>query len=233
MNRFRPCVTGRRLRGEREGSEVTVMPKPDVKPTFFATAAALRAWLAKNHDRRTELFIGFYKKSSGKGGITYAEAVDEALCFGWIDGVLYRIDELSHMQRYSPRKANSYWSNVNIAKAKALLAAKRMMPAGIAAFERRDEKRTARYSFEAATPAFDSASEKKLRSNRKAWAYFSNRPPGYRRTATFWVMSAKQQATRDRRLAILIERSASRSPIPPLTPTALPNKGNGSVGKRR
>src|SRR5688572_7844126 len=104
------------------------MARPDVKPTFFATPARLRAWLAKNHDRSTELYIGFYKKSSGKGGITYAEAVDEALCFGWIDGVLYRIDDVSHMQRFTPRKPNSYWSNVNIAKANALLAAKRMMP---------------------------------------------------------------------------------------------------------
>lgn len=194
------------------------MAKPDVKPTFFATPAKLRAWLAKNHDSKTEIYVGFYKKNSGKGGITYAEALDEVLCFGWIDGVLYRIDDVSHMQRYTPRTQKSYWSNVNIAKAKALQAAGRMMPAGLAAFERRDEARAARHSSEAKTAKFDAAFQKKFQANRKAWEYFSNKPPGYRRTATFWVMSAKQQATRDRRLAALIRYSAAGSPIPMLTP---------------
>ena len=200
------------------------MPRPDVKPVFFTTAAKLRAWLTKHHATSTELFIGFYKKSSGKRGITYADAVDEALCFGWIDGVLYRIDDTSHMQRYTPRKPNSYWSNVNIAKARALQASGRMTPAGLAAFERRDEKRTAKYSFEAAEAKLDAAAERKFRSNRKAWEYFSARPPGYRRTAAFWVMSAKQQSTRDRRLAALIAASAEGRPVPPLAPAAADRK---------
>ena len=203
------------------------MPRPDVKPVFFATAAKLRSWLTKHHKTRTELYIGFYKKNSGKRGITYAEAVDEALCFGWIDGVLYRIDDVSHMQRWTPRKPNSYWSNVNIAKAKALQAVGRMTPAGLAAFERRDEKRTAKYSFEAAEAKLDAAALKKFRANRKAWEYFSARPPGYRRTATFWVMSARQQSTRDRRLDALIAASDEGRPVPPLAPTRETKRGRG------
>ena len=203
------------------------MPRPDVKPVFFATAAKLHSWLTKHHATRTELYIGFYKKNSGKRGITYAEAVDEALCFGWIDGVLYRIDDVSHMQRWTPRKPNSYWSNVNIAKAKALQAVGRMTPAGLAAFERRDEKRTAKYSFEAAEAKLDAAALKKFRANRKAWEYFSARPPGYRRTATFWVMSARQQSTRDRRLDALIAASDEGRPVPPLAPTRETKRGRG------
>ncbi len=196
------------------------MPMRKVTPTHFATPAAFRKWLARNHDKTTEIFVGFYRKASGKGGLTYAEALDEALCYGWIDGVRLRVDDEVYAQRFSPRTATSYWSAVNIEKAKSLQAAGRMMPPGLAAFERRDETRAARYSFEARTAAFDARSLKTFRSNRKAWAYFSARPPGYRRLTTFWVMSAKQQATRDRRLAMLIEHSAQEQPIPPLAPAA-------------
>jgi len=194
------------------------MPKRTVDPIFFPTPEKFRAWLAKNHDKAREVFLGFYRKNSGKGGITYLEALDEALCFGWIDGVRRKLDEHSYTNRFSPRKAGSYWSEINIAKAKALQAAGRMMPPGLAAFERRDESRAARYSFEAKTAEFDAAALKKFRANRTAWAYFSGKPPGYRRTLTFWVMSAKQQATRDRRLAALIEYSAEGRPIPLMAP---------------
>jgi uncharacterized protein YdeI (YjbR/CyaY-like superfamily) len=193
---------------------------PKVKPTFFATPARFRTWLARNHDKATELYVGFYRKDSGKGGITYAEALDEALCFGWIDGVRRKIDHESYTNRFSPRKSRSYWSDVNIAKAKALQAAGRMMPPGLAAFERRDEARAARYSFEAKNAAFDAPSLKTFRSNRTAWAYFSARAPGYRRLMTFWVMSARQQATRDRRLATLIAWSAKERPVPLLVPAS-------------
>jgi uncharacterized protein YdeI (YjbR/CyaY-like superfamily) len=191
-----------------------------VNPTFFATQARFRTWLARNHDKATELFVGFYRKDSGKGGLTYAEALEEALCFGWIDGVRLPIDHESYTNRFSPRKTNSYWSAVNIARAKALQAAGRIMPPGLAAFERRDEERAARYSFEAKNAAFDAPSLKKFRSNRKAWAYFSAKAPGYRRITTFWVMSAKQQATRDRRLATLIAWSAQERPMPLLGPAS-------------
>lgn len=194
------------------------MPMRKVTPTFFATPATFRKWLARNHDKATEVFVGFYRKVSGKGGLTYVEALDEALCYGWIDGVRQRIDHEVYAQRFSPRTSTSYWSAVNIAKAKALHAAGRMMPPGLAAFERRDETRAARYSFEARTAAFDAPSLKTFRSNRKAWAYFSARPPGYRRITTFWVMSAKQQTTRDKRLTTLIDYSAQEQPIPLLTP---------------
>lgn len=194
------------------------MARRKVIPTFFRTSAAFRKWLARNHDRASEIFVGFYRKDSGKGGLTYVEALDEALCYGWIDGVRMRVDHESYAQRFSPRTSSSYWSAVNIEKAKALHAAGRMMPAGLAAFERRDETRAARYSFEAGTPAFDAAALKTFRSNRKAWAYFSASPPGYRRLMTFWVMSAKRQETRDRRLATLIACSAREQRIPLLKP---------------
>lgn len=196
------------------------MPMRKVKPTFFATPARFRAWLARNHDKATELYVGFYRKDSGKGGITYAEALDEALCYGWIDGVRHSIDHESYSNRFSPRKPTSYWSAVNIGKAKALQAAGRMMPPGLAAFERRDEARASRYSFEAKNAAFDAPSLKTFRSNRKAWTYFSARAPGYRRLMTFWVMSAKQQATRDRRLATLIEWSAQQRQVPLVAPAS-------------
>jgi uncharacterized protein YdeI (YjbR/CyaY-like superfamily) len=194
------------------------MTKRTADPIFFPTPEKFRAWLVKNHDKAKEIFLGFYRKGSGKRGITYVEALDEALCFGWIDGVRRKIDEDSYTNRFSPRRTGSYWSEINIAKAKALKAAGRMMPPGLAAFARRDESRAARYSFEAKTAEFNAAAMKKFRANRKAWAYFSGKPPGYRRLMTFWVMSAKQQATRDRRLAALIEHSAEGRPIPLLTP---------------
>lgn len=194
------------------------MPTPAPRPRFFSSPARLRAWFERNHDKVRELWIGYYKKASGKGGVTYPQALDEALCYGWIDGVARSIDETTYCQRFTPRTARSYWSNVNIAKAKALLAAGRMMPAGLTAFERRDEKAAARYSFEAANPAFDTAREQRFRRNRKAWTYFSARPPGYRRTMTFWVMSAKRDTTRDQRLATLIEYSARQEPIPLMAP---------------
>lgn len=207
-------VPGPLAPGSGRGRTYQPMARPDVKPRFFRSAAEFRAWLERNHDRASELYVGFYKKASGKAGITYAQAVDEALCFGWIDGVLHRIDDERHMQRFSPRTAKSYWSQVNTAKALALIKAGRMAAPGLAAFERRDSAKTKRYSFEAANAALDNELERKFKANRRAWQYFSARPPGYRRTASFWVMSAKQQATRERRLATLIECSDAGKPIP-------------------
>jgi len=176
---------------------------------FFKDAAGFRKWLDEHHGSRAELWVGFYKKTSMKEGISYKEAVDEALCFGWIDGVKKRVDEDGYTHRFTPRTAKSYWSAVNTARAKELLAAGRMHPFGRAVFEKRDTSRTARYSFERAAPSFTSQQVKEFEANPRAWAFFSAQPPSYRRLMTFWVVSAKREETRARRLAALIEDSAA------------------------
>jgi uncharacterized protein YdeI (YjbR/CyaY-like superfamily) len=178
-----------------------------MKPRFFRTQAALREWFEKNHDKLSEQWIGFYNKESGKGGITYKEALDEALCFGWIDGVRRNIDEVSYEQRFTPRKPKSYWSDININHVKRLQEAGKMTPAGLAAFESRDEAAAKRYSFEQKNVAFTEELEKTFRKNKKAWAFFEKQPPGYRRIATWFVMSAKREETRAKRLERVIEVS--------------------------
>jgi uncharacterized protein YdeI (YjbR/CyaY-like superfamily) len=187
-----------------------------ISPRFFRTPAAWRAWLAKNHDRVELLWVGFHKKGSGRAGIALPEAVEEAICFGWIDGQMSPLDAHSYAVRFTPRKARSYWSKVNTRRANALIAAGRMAPAGLAAFERRDAAATEKYSFEREQAALDPAFEKRFRANRRAWAHWQERPPGYRRTATFWVMSARKAETREKRLATLIACSAEGRPIPAL-----------------
>jgi len=179
------------------------------KPLFFATATAFRRWLEKNHGKASELWIGFYKVHSGKKGLTYAEAVDEALCFGWIDGLVKRFDDAAFMQRFTLRKAKSTWSEINIRKVEALKKAGRIAPPGLAAFNQRDPARIGLYSFENRNPVFDAAAGTLFRAQKKAWAFFEAQPPGYRRTATHWVMSAKRKETRERRLGRLIADSAS------------------------
>jgi uncharacterized protein YdeI (YjbR/CyaY-like superfamily) len=178
-------------------------------PRYFRSAAEFRAWLKRHHATDREVYVGFYKKASGRKGITSSEALDEALCFGWIDGVRHDVDEERYANRFSPRTPNSDWSTVNIARAKALIEAGRMQPAGVAAFERRDEKRTRMYSFEQANPTLSRADAATFRKNRAAWSFWQAQPPGYRKTATWWVVSAKRDETRQRRLATLIEQSAS------------------------
>ena len=186
-------------------------------PRFFPTAADFRAWLHANHDRMTELVVGFHRKGSGKPSITWPESVDEALCYGWIDGVRRSLDEHSYTIRFTPRKPSSIWSNVNIAKAEALLAAGKMMPAGVAAWQRRDPARSGIYSFEREQPAaFDASMECRFKSNRAAWKYFGAQPAGYRRVATHYVVSAKRPETREKRLATLIECSARGERLPQL-----------------
>jgi uncharacterized protein YdeI (YjbR/CyaY-like superfamily) len=189
-----------------------------VKPRFFATPQAFRSWLEKNHDAAIELWIGFYKVHSGKKAMTYAEAVDEALCYGWIDGLVKRYDDAAFMQRFTPRKAKSTWSEINIRKVAALEAARRMAAPGLAAFRARDPARTGLYSFENRNPVFDAAAAKAFRSKKKAWAFFEAQPPGYRRTATHWVMSAKLDETRKRRLGVLISDSAAGRRLAMLAP---------------
>jgi uncharacterized protein YdeI (YjbR/CyaY-like superfamily) len=179
------------------------------KPKFFATPAAFRRWLEANHASKTELWVGLWKKDSGKTGLTYEEAVDEALCYGWIDGLARSHDERAYKQRFTPRKRTSVWSAINLAKVARLKAAGRMAPPGLEAFEKRDPNRAGLYSFENRDVKLSPAFEKRFRASRKAWSFFAAQPPGYRRLMAFWVMSAKREETRTRRLAQLIARSAA------------------------
>ena len=181
----------------------------EAKPKFFASQAAFRKWLEGNHATKTELWVGFWKKGSGKAGMTYEQAVDEALCHGWIDGLVKSHDERSYRQRFTPRKATSIWSAINIAKVERLKAAGLMARPGLEAYAKRDPGRTGVYSFENRDVKFSAEVERVFRASRKAWAFFGKQPPGYRRLMTFWVMSAKREETRKRRLEQLIERSAA------------------------
>jgi len=178
-------------------------------PKFFATLGKFRAWLTAHHATETELWVGFYKKASGRGGITYNEALDEALCFGWIDGVRKRLDDDACVQRFTPRRTGSYWSAVNVRRANGLIRDKRMAPPGRRAFERRDASAAGKYSFERAAAGFTPAQVRHFRSDRSAWEFFQSQPPGYRRIATFWVVSAKKDETRARRLETLMKDSAA------------------------
>ncbi len=183
-------------------------------PRFFATPADFRGWLREHHERATELIVGFHKKGSGRPSITWPESVDEALCYGWIDGIRRSLDADSYSIRFTPRKPTSIWSNVNVAKVQALLKAGRMMPAGIAAWERRDPVKSGIYAFERVTAAFDETATRRFQRNRAAWHYFQAQPPGYRRLATHYVVSAKRADTRARRLEAVIECSARGERLP-------------------
>ena len=189
------------------------------RPTRFRSPAAFRAWLAKHQDGRAELIVRCYKVHAREKGITYKQALDEALCFGWIDGVRRSLDVDSFSVRFAPRKPRSIWSRVNIARARELEAEGRMTPRGMAAFRAREEARSGLYSFESPPIALSSPYERKLRANRRAWEYFQEQAPWYRRTCTYWVMSAKREETRVRRLELLIDCSARNTPIPALART--------------
>jgi uncharacterized protein YdeI (YjbR/CyaY-like superfamily) len=186
------------------------------EPTFFESQEQFRQWLAENHDSASEVYIGMYRKSSRNVGITYNEALNEALCFGWIDGVRRTVDDESFAQRFTPRRKGSNWSAVNIRRFHELKSFGRVHPAGQAAFDAYDGPPSG-YSFaEQGAISFPDEFEAKLRANAGAWAYWESRPPRYRRMATFWVMSAKQEATRRRRLESLIADSAAGKSIGPL-----------------
>ena len=178
-----------------------------MKPRFFKSQSEFRKWLETNHAKESELLIGFYKKGSGKASITYPEAVDEALCFGWIDGVRRRINDDAYVQRFSPRRAKSIWSNVNVRHVERLKKEGRMAPAGLKAYELKDPKRTGIYSFENRPRDLSPAYAKLFRSNKKAWEFFEKQPPGYKRLMIYRIMEGKQEETRQRRLAQLIESS--------------------------
>jgi len=190
-----------------------------MEPTFFATPAEFRAWLEEHHETETELLVGFYKKTSGKPSITWPESVDQALCFGWIDGVRRSLGEEAYTIRFTPRKPRSNWSAVNVQRMRELIDEGLVHPAGMAAFERRSDDRTAIYAYEQRKNAqLPPEYERRLRADAAASEFFDAQPPWYRRTATHWVISAKREATRERRLAQLIEDSASGRRIGPLTP---------------
>lgn len=185
-------------------------------PRFFKTRAAFTRWLAKNHDRATELWVGFHKKASGKPSLTWPESVDAALSFGWIDGVRKSLDDQSYMIRFSPRREGSIWSAVNIRSARRLVESGEMQPSGLKAFERRREDRSRVYSFEQGKVSLGRDQERRLRANAKAWTYWNAQPPSYRRTVTHWVMSAKREETRERRLDALIEDSEAGRWVKPM-----------------
>jgi uncharacterized protein YdeI (YjbR/CyaY-like superfamily) len=188
------------------------------EPVFFATPADFRVWLEANHDSAAELIVGFYKKASGKPSLTWPEAVDQALCFGWIDGVRRGHGEDAYTNRFTPRRRGSTWSAKNIARVGELIEAGEMTPAGLAAFEARTAARSAIYSYEQerAAAVLDAEQEREFRAQPAAWEWFQARPPGYRRSAIHWVVSAKRPETRARRLATLIEDSAAGRAIGPL-----------------
>src|SRR5258705_10791454 len=183
-------------------------------PRFFRTSAAFRIWLDANHARASELLVGFYRKDSGRASITWPESVDEALCYGWIDGGRRSIDEHSYSIRFTPRKPKSIWSNVNIAKVETLTRDGRMMPAGLAAYALGDPARSGIYAFEKEAAVFDAEAERAFRNSKSGWAFFEEQPAGYRRLATHYVVSAKRPETRAKRLAALIMHSARGERIP-------------------
>jgi uncharacterized protein YdeI (YjbR/CyaY-like superfamily) len=192
--------------------------KPQPEPIFFESPEAFYAWLEENHDTATEVYVGYWKKHTGKPSLTWSQAVDQALCFGWIDTRVNRIDEDSHMQRFTPRKPGSNWSKVNVEKMKKLTEAGRVKPAGLAAFERRREDRTGVYSFERKEAArLEPEQEERFRANDAAWEFFQSQAPWYKRTAIHLVTSAKKSETRERRLNQLIEDSAAGRRLNQLT----------------
>ncbi len=189
-----------------------------MKPAFFESTSALRAWFEKHHNRLEEQWIGFHKRGSGKPSITWPESVGVALCFGWIDGVRKSIDEDCYAIRFTPRKTGSIWSAVNIKRAQELAEMGLMHPAGMAAFKKRDNATSAIYAYEQRKAAtLDDVQEQEFRANKKAWDFFQAQAPWYRRTATYWVISAKREETKRKRLAMLISDSEQGRTIGQLT----------------
>jgi len=184
---------------------------------FFKSADEFRKWLGKNHGRAPALWVGFYKKDSGRGGIAYAEAVDEALCFGWIDGIRKGIDGSSYVSRFTPRKSRSIWSTINTKRAGELRELGRMLPAGLKAFAARDPERSGIYAFENQPRKLEPDCERKFKANKKAWEFFQMQAPWYRRTAGWWVLSAKREETKWRRLERLIGDSERGARLAHLT----------------
>jgi uncharacterized protein YdeI (YjbR/CyaY-like superfamily) len=179
-----------------------------LKRKFFRTAADFRTWLQRNHATATELWVGFYKKDSGKPSITWPESVDQALCFGWIDGIRKRIDEISYEIRFTPRRDGSIWSAINIRRAEELVRQKQMRAAGLSAFAARIENKSGVYSYEQRSPELILPYATLLKKNKAAWSFFEKQPPSYRKMINWWIVSAKKEETRMTRLEKLINESA-------------------------
>jgi uncharacterized protein YdeI (YjbR/CyaY-like superfamily) len=188
--------------------------EPGSEPRAFRGPSALRAWFHRNHLEAHELWIRFYKLDSGKPSVTYPEALDEALCFGWIDGIRKRADGESYIQRFTPRKKSSYWSTINIRKAEALITSGRMRRAGLDAFQMRDASAERRYSFENRPRDLPVDALAALRRDKKAWAFWQGQASSYRQAVAWWIVSAKRADTRTRRIARLVEHSRKGDRIP-------------------
>lgn len=183
---------------------------------FFASANEFGNWLEHNHQKSNEQWIGYYKVKSGLASMTWSESVDQALCYGWIDGLRKTIDDVSYKIRFTPRKPKSHWSAVNLDKMEVLLAEGLVKPAGVAIYEARDKANARNASYEKRNVKLDKEYEKVVRENDLAWTHFKNLAPSIKRATIWWVMSAKQEATRQKRLGILIENSERGEKIPPL-----------------
>lgn len=185
-------------------------------PTYFATQQDFRNWLERNHDQETELLVGFYKVASGNPSITWPQSVDQALCFGWIDGIRKTVDSESYCIRFTPRKPKSTWSAINIRKVEEMNKLGLMLPAGLAAFEKRNEQKSAIYSYENRPEKLTSEYELVFKAHQVAWQFFQSQPLSYQRTSIYWIMSAKQEPTRQKRLNELISDSEAGLKIKPL-----------------
>jgi uncharacterized protein YdeI (YjbR/CyaY-like superfamily) len=179
-----------------------------LNPKFFRTPSDFRNWLERNHAAKREVSVGFYKKASGKASITWPESVDEALCFGWIDGIRKRIDEISYQIRFTPRRRGSIWSTINIKRAKELTKQKRMRPIGLKAFAARIESKSRIYSYEQRRAELEEPYISRLNKNKSAWDFFQAQPPSYRKMMSWYIMSAKTEETRSKRFAKLMKASA-------------------------
>lgn len=185
-----------------------------LKPKFFKTQADFRKWLTTNHGRQRELWVGYYKKESGKPSITWPESVDEALCFGWIDGIRKSVDDVSYKIRFTPRRARSTWSAVNIKRARELSGQGLMQPSGLKAFQARRDNRSGIYSYEQRSAEMPEPYRRQLKKHAVAWKFLEAQTPSYRKIANWWVLSAKKEETRLKRLAELIEHSSNQRYIP-------------------
>jgi uncharacterized protein YdeI (YjbR/CyaY-like superfamily) len=194
-----------------------------MEPTYFASPDEFRAWLDAHHATEREILVGYHKVGTARPSMTWAQSVDQALCYGWIDGVRRRVDDERYTIRFTPRKPRSIWSDVNVRRVGELTEMGLMQPAGLAAFAAREAARSGVYSFEQAEVAFTPEMEARFREDAAAWAYFQAQAPSYRRAATWWVIQAKRPETRERRLTTLIADSAAGRWIPPML-SAAPKK---------
>jgi len=188
-----------------------------MKPVFFPSPSDLRSWFEDNSEKQEDLIVGYYKKATGKPSVDWSQSVDEALCFGWIDGIRKRIDDESYQIRFTPRNPKSHWSNVNIEKVENLIKQGLMKPAGLVLYKNRDKEKSEQASYEQKNVELREDFIRQIKNNKKAWDYYKNRlAPSYKKASIHWIMSAKQEETKVRRLTILIESSENEQKIPPL-----------------